>query len=316
MIDVSGLEMRQTYAKVVADLYAQHPEEIYALEADLSSAMSTSGLAKVMGPHYVNVGIMEAHMVGLAAGLNISGGFAFVHSFGQFLARRAMDQIFVSLAYAGLSACLVGSDAGVTAEHNGGTHMTFEDMGLVRVIPGVTVFEATDPIQFQAALVGAYERKGLTYIRTIRKKPKREVYAPGTDFGAAGARVLREGTDVTLVATGIEVAEALEAAELLAVKGISAEVIDSYRVKPLDAGVILASARKTGSVVTCENHNVINGLGSAVAEVLAESHPVPMRRVGIREEFGQVGTTAYLLDYYRLTGSAIAEQAEALLARA
>lgn len=173
MSDVTGLEMRQAYAKVVGDLYAEHPGEIYALEADLSSSMSTSGLAEVMGANYVNVGIMEAHMVSLAAGLNLTGGFAFAHSFGQFLARRAMDQIFVSLAYAGLSGCLVGSDAGVTAEHNGGTHMTFEDMGIVRVIPKATVYEVSDPVEFEHALRDAYARKGLTYIRTIRKAPKR-----------------------------------------------------------------------------------------------------------------------------------------------
>ncbi|MBN9104454.1 MAG: hypothetical protein J0I14_05580 [Propionibacteriaceae bacterium] len=315
MSDVVGLEMRQAYAKVVGDLYAEHPGEVYALEADLSSSMSTSGLAEVMGASYVNVGIMEAHMVSLAAGLNLTGGFAFAHSFGQFLARRAMDQIFVSLAYAGLSGCLVGSDAGVTAEHNGGTHMTFEDMGIVRVIPKVTVYEVSDPVQFEFALRDAYARKGLTYIRTIRKAPKLEVYPPGVDFGSAGARVLRDGSDVTLVASGIEVVEALEAANLLAESGIQAEVIDSYRIKPLDADVILGSVRKTGAVVTCENHNVINGLGSAVAEVLAEQAPTPQYRIGVREQFGQVGTTDYLMQHYGLTAPVIAEKAKELLAR-
>lgn len=315
MSDVVGLEMRQTYAKVVADLYQEHPAEIYALEADLSSSMSTSGLATVMGSHYVNVGIMEAHMVSLAAGLNISGGFAYAHSFGQFIARRAMDQIFVSLAYAGLSACLVGSDAGVTAEHNGGTHMTFEDAGIVRVIPHATVYEVSDPVQFQAALIDAYERKGLTYIRTIRKKPKQELYRAGTDFGGAGATVLREGSDVTLIASGIEVAEALAAADTLAAEGVQAEVIDAFRLKPLDEVTIVASARKTGAVVTCENHNVINGLGSAVAEVLGEQQPTPMYRIGVRNRFGQVGTTAYLMGDYGLTASDIAERAKAVITR-
>ncbi len=316
MPEVSGLEMRQTYAKVVADLYRAHPREVFAVEADLSSSMSTSGLAKVMGSHYVNVGIMEAHMVSLAAGLNIAGGFAYAHSFGQFIARRAMDQIFVSLAYAGLSGCLVGSDAGVSAEHNGGTHMTFEDAGTVRVIPGVTVYEVCDPVQFEAALVDAYDRGGLTYIRTIRKAPKREIYREGTDFGTAGAMVLREGTDVTLVASGIEVAEALAAADILADEGIQAEVIDAYRWKPLGADVIVASAAKTGAVVTCENHNVINGLGSAVAEVLGERQPTPMYRVGVRDKFGQVGSTAYLMDHYGLNAEAITLRAREVIARA
>ncbi len=315
MSDVVGMEMRKAYATVVGDLFREHPDEIFAMEADLSSAMATSGLSTLMGDHYVNVGIMEAHMVSASAGINVSGGYAFVHSFGQFLARRALDQIFVSLAYAQLSACLVGSDAGVTAEHNGGTHMTFEDMGIIRFIPGVHVYEVSDPVQFASVLRGAYARKGLTYVRTIRKKPKREIYAADTDFGDSGARVLREGTDVSLLASGIEVVEALEAAEALEARGISAEVVDVFRIKPLDDSVLLGSVRKTGAVVTCENHNVINGLGSAVAELLGENQPTPMYRVGVRERFGQVGTTDWLLGDYGLTASSIVTAAEGVLAR-
>lgn len=311
MASVKGMEMRAAYAETVLDLFGQNPESVYALEADLSSSMSTQRLASAMGEHYLNVGIMEAHMVSAAAGICLSGGYAFVHSFGQFLARRAMDQIFVSLAYAGLDACLVGSDSGVTAEHNGGTHMTFEDLGLMRVIPGATIVEVSDPTQFAAVLRQAHERRGLTYIRTVRKKV-REVYPEPVDF-SAGAVVLREGRDVSLFASGIEVAEALDAAELLAARGISAEVIDLFQVKPLNAAVVLASARKTGAVVTAENHSVINGMGSAVAELLAEEHPTRMRRVGVRERFGQVGTTRYLMEQYGLTAEAIAAETERLL---
>lgn len=313
--NVTGLEMRQAYAAVVEDLYREHPNEIFAMEADLSSAMATSGLKQAMGSHYVNVGIMEAHMVSAAAGINVAGGFAYVHSFGQFLARRAMDQVFVSLAYAQLSACLVGSDAGVTAEHNGGTHMTFEDVGILRVIPDITIYDVSDQVQFAAALRGAYERGGLTYIRTIRKAPKRSLYAADTDFGGDGARVLREGSDVSLFACGIEVAEALEAADLLAQKGISAEVVDVFRIKPLDDSVLLDSARRTGAVVTCENHNVINGMGSAVAELLAENQPTRQYRIGVRERFGQVGTTDWLMGDYGLTAADIATAAERLLGK-
>lgn len=315
MHEVAGLELRQAYATVVADLFHDHPDEIFALEADLSSSMSTRSLKSIMGEHYVDMGIMEAHMVSAAAGVNLAGGFAFVHSFGQFLARRAMDQIFVSLAYARLSACLVGSDAGVTAEHNGGTHMTFEDTGILRVIPDLYLYDVCDPVQFAAVLDGAYRRKGLTYVRTIRKRPAREIYDAGTDFGDAGAMVLRQGSDVSLVANGIEVAEALAAAEILAAEGISAEVIDAFRVKPVDQDVILASAGRTGSVVTCENHNVINGLGSAVADVLGESLPTPLYRVGVRHQFGQVGTTRYLMERYGLTAEDIATAAKSVLAR-
>ncbi|MFT4297018.1 MAG: transketolase C-terminal domain-containing protein [Micropruina sp.] len=312
MSGLSGQELRAVYASTVRELFDAHPD-VYALEADLSSSMGTSGLRDQLGAHYLNVGIMEAHMVSAAAGLNLTGGFAFVHSFGQFLARRAMDQIFVSLAYAKLSACLVGSDAGVTAEHNGGTHMTFEDMGIVRVIPGIHVYDVCDPVQFAAVLRGAYERKGLTYVRTIRKQAARDIYPDGTDFGTAGARRLRRGSDVTLAACGIEVAEALAAADLLAAEGIEADVLDMFRVKPLDAEVLLESVSRTGAVVSCENHNVINGLGSAVAETLAEELPTRQYRVGVREQFGQVGTTRYLMEQYGLTAEAIASQARALL---
>lgn len=313
MTSLAGKEMRAAYAMTVEDLYRQYPEQIYALEADLSTSMGTTRLASIMGPHYVNVGIMEAHMIGTAAGICLSGGFAFVHSFGQFLARRAMDQIFVSLAYAGLDACLIGSDAGVSAEHNGGTHMTFEDMGLMRTIPRVTIIDACDPVQLGAMVRAAYERRGLTYIRMIRKKSQ-PIYGDDADF-SQGAILLREGGDVSLLASGLEVAEALEAARLLEKRGISAEVMDVFRVKPLNEELLLASARKTGAVVTAENHSVLNGLGSAVAELLGEYLPTPMRRVGVRERFGQVGTTDYLLTDYGLDAAAIATQAENLLGR-
>lgn len=312
---LAGAELRKAYARTVEELWHEYPEQVYALEADLSSSMSTAGLKDVMGSHYVNVGIMEAHMVSLAAGLATQGGFAFVHSFGQFLTRRAMDQIFISLAYAGLGACLVGSDAGVTAEHNGGTHMTFEDMGIVRIIPHIYVYDVCSAVQLSHVLRQARERGGLTYVRTQRKAATTELYADGHDFGNAGAVVLREGADVTLLASGIEVAEALAAADALAARGICAEVIDVFRVKPLDEDVILGSVHRTRAVVTCENHSVINGLGSAVAELLAEHLPTPLRRVGIREQFGQVGTTRYLMEQYGLDVAGIVAATDDVLAR-
>ncbi len=315
MSNLHGLELRKAYAATVEEVFREHPDQVYALEADLSSSMGTQGLREVMGPHYLDVGMMEAHMIATAAGLNVVGGYAYVHSFGQFLTRRAMDQIFVSLAYAKLSACLVGSDAGVTAEHNGGTHMTFEDMGIVRLIPGIHVYDLCSPVQMGYVLRQARERGGLTYVRTQRKKAELDVYPDGTDFGDSGARVLREGTDVSILACGIEVPEALVAADQLAEHGISAEVVDVFRVKPLDEDVLLASVRKTGAVVTAENHNVQNGLGSAVAELLGERLPTPMRRVGIREQFGQVGTTRYLMEQYGIDATGMVDAVTAVLGR-
>ncbi|MGL5405270.1 MAG: transketolase family protein [Propionibacteriaceae bacterium] len=312
MTSLPSIELRKAYAKTVEDLYRENPEHIYALEADLSSAMGTSGLKAIMGSHYLDVGIMEAHMIGTAAGINAVGGFCFVHSFGQFLTRRAMDQIFVSLAYAQLDACLIGSDAGVTAEHNGGTHMTFEDMGIMRGIPNIYLYDVCSATQLGHVVREAYRRGGLTYIRTQRKAAAVELYDTTTNFKDSGAQILRSGTDVTLLACGIEVPEALAAADLLAATGISAEVIDVFRIKPLDVDVIIPSVSKTGAVVTCENHSVINGLGSAVAELLSENLPTRLRRIGVKERFGQVGTTSYLLNDYQLDAAHIAKAAQKL----
>ncbi|MFK4997290.1 transketolase family protein [Bacillus sp. N9] len=255
--------MRQVYAETVYQLALKDPD-VMVLEADLSSAMSTGSLKDKLPNQYVNVGIMEANMMSLAAGLNITGRKPFLHSFGQFLTRRAFDQVFVSLAYAQLSAVLVGSDAGVTAEHNGGTHMTFEDMGLMRTVPKASVYEASDPTQLAYLIEKGYKEGGVHYIRTIRKNTAK-LYDENTNFEKA--QVLREGTDITIVASGIMVAEALQAADTLAKEGIKAEVIDMFYIKPLDGETLLNSVKKTGKVITAENHNVNNGLGALCVNI-------------------------------------------------
>lgn len=303
------MELRKVYAETVKQI-AMQDDSVFVLEADLSSAISTSSLAAALGKRYVNLGIMEANMMGVAAGISVAGGVCFVHSFGQFATRRAFDQVFVSLAYAKQHVVIVGSDSGVTAEHNGGTHMTFEDSGLMRVVPQARVYDVSDAVQLRYLLQHAYREKGVHYIRMVRKEVP-SLYAEGTTF-ERGAAVLREGTDVSLLANGIEVSEALRAAELLAAKGLSAEVIDCYRLKPLDEATVVASARKTKAVVTCENHNVINGLGSAVAEVLSEQCPTLMRRIGVHDQFGQVGRVAYLKEVYGLTAEAIVNAVQEL----
>lgn len=306
MTNYSGMEMRKAYAKTIEELY-QNDKNIFALEADLSGSMSTASLKSIMGENYLNLGIMEANMISVAAGINLAGGYCYIHSFGQFLARRAMDQIFISMAYAGLKGCLVGSDSGVTAEHNGGTHMTFEDMGIIRTIPGVEIYDVCDPVELSKILKEARNKNVLTYIRTARKKASRDIYSDEEIFSESGAKVLREGNDVTILACGIEVNEALKAADRLSNEGIEAEVIDCYRIKPIDEDIVLKSAEKTGKVVTCENHNVMNGLGSAVAELLSEKLPTKMYRIGVREKFGQVGKLDYLMKEYKLTDKDIEE---------
>lgn len=311
MTNYSGMEMRKAYAKTIEELYAED-KNIFALEADLSASMSTASLKSIMGENYLNLGIMEANMISVAAGINLAGGYCYIHSFGQFLARRAMDQIFISMAYAGLKGCLVGSDSGVTAEHNGGTHMTFEDMGIIRTIPGVEIYDVCDPVELSQILKEVKNKDVLTYIRTARKKAVRDIYTENENFSKTGAKILREGKDITILACGIEVNEALKAAEELSEKGIEAEVVDCYRIKPLDEEVILKSVSKTKKVLTCENHNVNNGLGSAVAELLGEKMPTKMYRIGVREQFGQVGKLDYLMQQYKLTDKYIVEAVEKL----
>jgi transketolase len=304
-------EMRQVYAETLVEL-ATKDSKVIALEADLMSAISTNKIKSKIPGQLINVGIMEANMMGVAAGLSLTGRIPFVHTFAQFATRRAFDQLFVSLGYARLNVKILGSDAGVTAEHNGGTHMSFEDLGLVRLIPNATVYEASDSTMLKALLKQVYEEYGVHYIRTIRKNAVR-LYSEGETFPKGKGKVLRDGSDVALVAAGIMVAEALKAAAELKKQGIEAMVIDMYSIKPIDSELLMKAAKQTGKVMTLENHNVIGGLGSAVAESLSENYPVPIKRIGVREQFGQVGLTDYLKDYYQLTSDHIVKEVKAFL---
>jgi transketolase len=304
-------EMRQVYAETLVEL-ATKDSKVIALEADLMSAISTNKIKSKIPGQLINVGIMEANMMGVAAGLSLTGRIPFVHTFAQFATRRAFDQLFVSLGYARLNVKILGSDAGVTAEHNGGTHMSFEDLGLVRLIPNATVYEASDSTMLKALLKQSYEEYGVHYMRTIRKNAVR-LYSEGEPFPKGKGKVLRDGSDVALVASGIMVAEALKAAAELKKQGIEAMVIDMYSIKPIDSELLMKAAKQTGKVMTLENHNVIGGLGSAVAESLSENYPVPIKRIGVREQFGQVGLTDYLKDYYQLTSDHIVKEVKAFL---
>ncbi|MGT2887916.1 transketolase family protein [Streptococcus didelphis] len=293
-------EMRMVYRDFLLENSSQE-QGLAVLEADLSSSMATNTLAEAFGKRYVNVGIMEAEMVGLAAGLSLKGYHPYLHTFGPFASRRVFDQLFISLAYAQLNATIIGSDAGVSAEMNGGTHMPFEELGLLRLIPKANVFEVSDDIQFQAVLKQSLSLKGLTYIRTIRKNPK-PIYQGGEDF-SKGYFELRQGKDITVVTSGIMVAEALEVAEKMAKEGIAVGVIDLFRVKPIHEEVKTLLLGKP--IVTLENHNKIGGLGSAICELVSEEKTTPVRRMGVDESFGQVGKIAYLLDYYGLSQESI-----------
>jgi transketolase len=311
--ELEKIEMRQMYANTLLELAKVNPN-VVALEADLMSAISTNKIMKEIPDQLINCGIMEANMIGVASGLSLTGKIPFVHTFGQFATRRAFDQLFISGAYAKSNIKILGSDAGVSAEHNGGTHMAFEDIGLVRLIPNAYVYEVSDSTMLGYLLRKIEKEYGIHYIRTIRKNSvklydKREVFETGK------GKVLREGGDVTIIASGIMVAESLKAADLLKEQGVDATVIDMYSIKPIDQELIVKYAKKTKAIVTAENHNVIGGLGSAVSEVLSEHCPTRLGRIGIKEQFGQVGKMDYLMEFYKLTVRDIAEKAREIIIR-
>ncbi|WHP32742.1 transketolase family protein [Trabulsiella odontotermitis] len=304
-------EMRKVYAGFVTE-QIKAESGIIALEADLMSSMAMDGVQRQFPDHVINCGIMEANVIGTAAGLSLTGRRPFVHTFTAFASRRCFDQLFMALDYQRNNVKVIASDAGVTACHNGGTHMSFEDMGIVRGLAHSVVIEVTDAVMFKDILNQLITLEGFYWVRTIRKQAP-TVYEEGSSFTIGKGNVLREGDDITLIANGIMVAEAQEAARRLERDGISAAVIDMFTLKPIDRMLVKNYAEKTGRIVTCENHSIHNGLGSAVAEVLVETCPVPMRRVGVKERYGQVGTQEFLQHEYGLTADDIVKAARELL---
>lgn len=306
-------EMRAVFTQTMIDM-ATEDERIILLDADLMRAHGTYPFRDRFPERTFNMGVAEANMVGVAAGLSSVGKIPFALTFSCFAARRAFDQFFISGNYARLNVKLVGSDPGVSAQYNGGTHMAFEDMGLMRTIPGLVVFEPSDGVSLRKLVEESARYQGCTYMR-LHRKPAPDLYAEDETFELGKGKVLRDGNDVTLIATGaVMVPESMKAAELLQQQGISAAVIDMHTIKPIDAELVLSYARKTGAIVTCENHQIMNGLGSAVAEVLAEQCPTRLKRIGINDQFGEVGDLKYLMERFELTADHIVAKTKALLA--
>ena len=306
-------ELRKVYCDTMIALAKEDPR-IVDVEADLTGAHGMKPFKAAYPDRSFNVGIAEANMVGVAAGLSACGKIPFVHSFATFASRRCFDQIAISVCYAGLNVKIVGSDPGVGAELNGGTHMALEDMGIMRTLPGMTVFEPTDSVQLRKALPAIVEHEGPVYIRLFRRQAE-NVFDDDYEFDLGKADLLRDGSDVTLIASGVCVANALQAAETLAQEGVSARVLNIHTIKPIDADAVIKAASETGALVTAENHNVIGGLGSAVAEVLAEQRPTPLERVGVKDHFGQVGKAPYLMGVFGITAADIAKAARKAIAR-
>ena len=312
-IQVSPEEMRAAYCGALVE-EARKNEKIVALDCDLSNSCGTKGFKAAFPDRAFNLGIQEQNACGMAGGLARSGMVPFLHTFAVFASRRIYDQIFLSCAYAGQNVKIVGCDSGVSAAYNGGTHMAFEDVGLMRVMPHVTIVEPSDPTMMRSVVRQIAETDGVFYLRMPRKTVY-DLYAPDSEFTIGKAEVIREGGDVTIIAIGLEVRQALLAAETLAAKGVNARVVDMFTVKPIDAACVRKCAAETGAIVTCENESVIGGLGSAVAEVLVESDPVPMERVGVRDEFGEVGPQSYLEERFGLTAPFIVEKVLRVLKR-
>lgn len=306
-------EMRAVYCRTMLELAERDPR-IVDVEADLSGAHGMKPFKQQFSDRSFNVGIAEANMVGVAAGLAACGKVPFVHSFATFASRRCFDQIAISVCYAGLGVKIVGSDPGVGAELNGGTHMALEDVGIMRTLPGMTIFEPTDSVQLRKALPVLVEHEGPVYIRLFRRKAE-SVFGDEYVFRFGKADTLRDGGDVAILASGVCVANALRAADLLAAEGIAARIINIHTVKPLDMDTVLKAAVETGALVTAENHSIIGGLGGAVAECLAEGYPVPLERVGVKDHFGQVGKADYLLKAFGLTPDDIAAAAKRVIKR-
>ena len=300
---------RESYGEALAEL--GQDRLFYVLDADLSKSTKTDTFRKAFPDRFINCGIAEGNMMGVAAGIAATGVPVFASSFAMFAAGRAFEQIRNSIGYPHLNVKICATHAGITVGEDGATHQCCEDLALMRVIPGMTVMCPADDREAKWAVRAALEIDGPVYIRFGRYAVPS--VTDGQEFSLGKGLVLREGTDVTLVATGLMVHLAIQAAQLLAEEGVSAAVIDVHTVKPIDRDLLAKYASRTGAVVTAEEHSVIGGLGSAVAEAVAETCPVPVVRVGVDDRFGKSGAVPALMEEYGLTAAAIADAARRAL---
>lgn len=309
------MQMRDVLAKIL-DERMETDDSVFLLDSDLARANGTLSIYQKRPERTVDVGVAEANMTCIAAGLASYGFNPFMFTFATFATRRVCDQVAVSIAYAGMNVKIVGTDPGVSAELNGGTHMSVEDIGVFRSIPTMVIFEPVDGDQLAKAMPRIFEYKGPLYIRLVRKVPPATYFARDDyKFDLFKADLLRSGKDVSLFASGLLVHEAMLAADVLAKEGVEAEVVNVHTIKPIDAGGVVASVRKTGCAVSCENHNVLGGLGSAVAETLAAEFPAPLERIGMQDRFGEVGKLPYLLETLGLKAENIVAAAKKAIAR-
>lgn len=301
------MEMRSVLANELERLMEKN-ENIVVIDADLSKPNGLSKLSKKFPGRAMDIGIAEQNMASIAAGMSSYGFIPFISTFTPFATRRICDQVAISCAYAGQNVKIIGTDPGITAEFNGGTHMSFEDIGVLRSIPGIVIYEPVDNIQLVKALPQIVNHKGVVYIRALRKEIQ-DITPPDAPFDLFGSQKLADGQHVSIFCSGIMAQETMLANDILTAAGVSADIINIHTIKPIDAPAVLRSASKTRAVVTAENHNIIGGLCSAVSEVLIKECPVPLRAVGINDQFGQVGKLPFLKQIYSMTAEDIASTA-------
>ena len=313
MSEIKKIATRESYGNALIELGKEDPN-VVVLDADLAEATKTGMFKKVFPERHIDCGIAECNMAGVAAGLSLSGKIPFMSSFAMFAAGRAFEQIRNSIGYPHLNVKIGATHAGITVGEDGASHQCNEDIALMRTIPGMVVMCPSDDIEAKAAVRAAYEYEGPVYMRFGRAAVPVINDKPDYKFEIGKGTILKEGTDVTIVATGICVDSALKAADLLEKDGLNAEVINICTIKPLDEEIIINSAKKTGKVVTCEEHSVIGGLGSAVCDALCKSYPAPVYKIGKQDRFGESGSAADLLVKYKLDGQGVYEQIKEFLA--
>lgn len=312
MSDVKKIATREGYGKALVELGRRH-DNVVVLDADLAGATRTGVFKKVFPERHINCGIAEGNMMCVAAGLAATGKVPFASSFAMFAAGRAYEQIRNSIGYPGLNVKIGASHAGISVGEDGATHQCNEDIALMRTIPGMVIVNPSDAIEAEAATMAAYEYEGPMYLRFGRLAVPVINDHEDYRFELGKGIVLREGCDVAIIATGLEVNESLIAAEQLAAEGISAKVINMHTIKPLDNELVLDAARTCGRIVTVEEHSVIGGLGSAVCDLLSEKLPTPVRKIGIQDVFGVSGPAVDLIRKYGLDGESICQSVKAFV---
>lgn len=310
MSDVKKIATRESYGNALVELGKEH-EEIVVLDADLAAATKTGIFKKAFPERHINCGIAEANMIGVAAGLAAAGKVPFASSFAMFVSGRAYEQVRNSVGYPRLNVKIGASHAGISVGEDGATHQCNEDIALMRMIPEMVVINPSDDVEARAAVKAAYEHDGPVYMRFGRLAVPVINNNPDYKFELGKGVVLREGKDVTIIATGLPVANCLEAVEMLAADGIDAKLINIHTIKPLDEELVVAAAKETGKVVTVEEHSVIGGLGSAVCDVLSEQAPTKVLKIGINDVFGESGPALELIKKYGLDAEGIYQKVKA-----